>query len=399
MLWVLVAISATAGCFFDSRWTQAAPTQRQAAQRFTPAKMEATSSRPRPGAVRTLRVRVHAAPSHAAEVIDWQHRFEEIVEDANLVLGPELGIALEVEQMRPWNPSALGDDLAAVLAALASEDPGGDVSWIIGLTGSTPKLTFTVHELGYAVLFGKHIVLRATNDGAELEALARSFPNLDEAERDRLYRKRKRHKAVAVFLHEMGHALGALHEPSPSSLMNPKYDTKMSGFSAPTRALARLTLDHRLLPDDERDEPALIRAVIAELEKPSASTWVASEREAMLVQLRAVLGASTAPVAAAAPAAQPPLRPKTRNEATPSSLSPEAQKVYAQALDEERAGRKAAAWNLASPLFTAYPKVYAVQDLRCRLAMDLALDFDEMKEECAPLRELSGGLPEGWRKP
>jgi hypothetical protein len=42
------------------------------------------------------------------------------------------------------------------------------------------------------------------------------------------------------------------------------------------------------------------------------------------------------------------------------------------------------------PLFETYPKVYAVQELRCQLAMKAGLSMDEERAERAPLMQLSG---------
>jgi predicted Zn-dependent protease len=46
------------------------------------------------------------------------------------------------------------------------------------------------------------------------------MPDLDDEARDRIVRARRRHRAEAVFLHEIGHVLGALHETDPVSLMH-----------------------------------------------------------------------------------------------------------------------------------------------------------------------------------
>jgi hypothetical protein len=48
------------------------------------------------------------------------------------------------------------------------------------------------------------------------------------------------------------------------------------------------------------------------------------------------------------------------------------------------------AWDRAKPLFSAYPNSYAVQDLRCRMAMALA-SYDAARPECDPVMRLSRG--------
>jgi hypothetical protein len=49
-----------------------------------------------------------------------------------------------------------------------------------------------------------------------------------------------------------------------------------------------------------------------------------------------------------------------------------------------RAGAASPAYQVAKPLFAAYPNTYAVQDLRCQLATVRWLEKDAMVAECAP---------------
>jgi hypothetical protein len=67
--------------------------------------------------------------------------------------------------------------------------------------------------------------------------------------------------------------------------------------------------------------------------------------------------------------------------------------TYAQALEERKAGKLREAWIRAKPLFSAYPDVYPVQDLRCALAMGMGGSMDAIRAECDRLTELTMHLP------
>jgi len=89
--------------------------------------------------------------------------------------------------------------------------------------------------------------------------------------------------------------------------------------------------------------------------------------------------ALSAPVAAAAPPSP-----------SPSDVSAADRARFEQARAEYAAGRIREARALAAPLFQRYPKSYAVQELRCQLAMKAGLPMADESAECDPLRRLSG---------
>src|SRR5262245_48678094 len=106
----LVALLALSACFYDSRWGAAKQSQAAALQRATPAELHATplepgdTEIPPQRAVRTLKVRAWATPRHAAEVLDWPRRLAEALDDAGEVLGPTLGIRVEIAAAAGWTP-------------------------------------------------------------------------------------------------------------------------------------------------------------------------------------------------------------------------------------------------------------------------------------------------------
>jgi hypothetical protein len=62
---------------------------------------------------------------------------------------------------------------------------------------------------------------------------------------------------------------------------------------------------------------------------------------------------------------------------------------YDQAAAELRDKHAAQAWKTASPLFAKYPTLYAVQDLRCQLALLQRFDPDRTNAERSPMTRLS----------
>src|SRR5258706_10226731 len=154
-----------------------------------------------------------------------------------------------------------------------------------------PRFPTSIHYLGMARLFGHHFVLRGLHDPAEVEAIARGFGELPQNERDALVNERKQHKEVVIFLHEWGHTLGAIHERSPSSIMNPSYAATQSHFGDADARLVEVALAGR---DDPRG--ALVRAI----ESTRESDWDPGDRDEALRELRGGVRAR-APTSAAGP--------------------------------------------------------------------------------------------------
>jgi hypothetical protein len=224
---VSVCLSCLPSCLFDSRWGEPKRMQEAAARRATPKTLRATpadDSTPR-GALRVLHLRAHATPRFLSEVSHGERKFEETVSRANDILGPTLQVRLEVSEVLPWSPRADEGELESLLPELAASDPGKDVDWVVGLVGSSPKLELTFRQLGRSNKPGKHLVLRAMNDAKEYDAIAANLSELPENDRRSLYRARLEHKTTVVFLHELGHSLGAPHEVAPSTIMHAVYDT------------------------------------------------------------------------------------------------------------------------------------------------------------------------------
>lgn len=183
--------------------------------------------------------------TYAAQVVDYERRFQRTLEAVNGVLESSLAVHLELDDRRPFAPAGGEDHIRGLLDELERIDPGTDVDWVIGLAGSVPRFEDSFHELGMGEVVGKHVVLRALNDVAEYKAIQAGFTELSEAERDKLIRTRLEHKTAVVLLHELVHTLGALHELDKTNIMNPRYSTSVRRFDAQTIEVMGAVLLHR----------------------------------------------------------------------------------------------------------------------------------------------------------
>jgi hypothetical protein len=370
-------------CWYDSTWGQSKRAQQHLAAAVTPGPIAAADDEGHGGRPRRVyKIRLRPSARYLSQTVDAERQLEQLVEDANGVLDAGLGLQLEVEATKPW---ALDSDehLEAALAALNKEDDGSGVDVVVGLIGALPRPTESLHELGMAEVLGKHLVVRAASRLGEHDAVDRAMPSLDDDERDRVVRARRRHRAEAVFLHELGHVLGALHEADKTSLMHPAYDEHMNAFGSDAVILMRLALD-------EPDRGAALRGQLDYLRNARTTAWIASERDAEIARLQEMTAPAHAPVTAPAPTpggAAP-------DEEGPADLPRDDRARFNLALRQFKAGNVAGAYDAARPLFTAYPAVYAVQDLRCQLATVRWMEKEAMLKECAgAVRLADAGAP------
>jgi len=279
------AAAATLSCFvgYDSRWGEAKRAQQHAAEDTKPAVIAATSSStgsPSVGAHRTFRVRVRPTSRYLGQTVDTPRRVADLFDDANRILEPSLGLHLEVDHIQPWASDA-DDDLGTALAALGRDDTASDANLVVGLIGALPVQTDSFHQLGMAQMLGKHLVVRAASRPGEHDSLEQSFAELSADDRARIEGQRKRHRALAVFLHEIGHTLGALHENDERSLMHPSYSPKMAGFGGGAVALMRIALDGAGAREIAAERLTLLRTA-------TGADWVQSERDAEVGRLEAL---------------------------------------------------------------------------------------------------------------
>jgi len=374
---VVVGLAAL-GCF-DSRWGEVKRAQTNNAAHMMPATLEGEDQSTPPASAQSQRVRVYVTPAFTTQVLDHERQLGEMFDAASKVLAPALGIRLSVDSIVRWSDAGSEDDLHDVLASLHAKEHGDGADWVVACVGSIPKLSDSFHDVGIADTPGKMLVLRAPGTVSETRAIATNFDELDEDARIRLSEARKHHRAVSVLLHEVGHTLGAIHEVDAQSLMNPRYDAKMTGYSDDALSLMRVVLAHRAAPGGT-DEA---RELLTLLEKPQqAPTWVDDERQATMTRLRTRLAPPKprAPVASASAAPPPVVEPPELRESD--------REAFHRMVDLQTSGDVQGAWSAGGPLFKAYPKSYAIQDLRCQIAMK-RVGWPGAEPECATLMSLA----------
>lgn len=391
---LVAAITSFATGCYDSTWGESKRAQTRNAAHAAPAALtaQAASSDDEPAATpvraRVYRVRVYATPLYQAQTVDYERQIRDLVEEGNRILAPSVGVKLDIESVVTWTGGGPEDDLPRVLTALHAKDTGDGVDWIVAFVGGISKLTQSFHDLGYGDLVGKCVVLRAANLLGERDAIEMAYSELSSDERSRIGQKLKRHRGASILLHEMGHTLGALHESNRRSLMNAHYDARMEGFSAPAIALMRLSLAHRDAPPSPDEEQSFAHERLAILEGASSLTWIPDERSEMVARLHAF--ASPAPVPAPMPAAAAVRQEAVLPDDAPTKELDRA--AYKQAVELLRAGDAHHAWEAALPLFKPYATVYAVQDLRCQIAMQ-RVGWPGAQADCEPLKKLSTKRP------
>ncbi|MBI2396061.1 MAG: hypothetical protein HYV09_41240 [Deltaproteobacteria bacterium] len=378
-LGIVLGVSAIlGGCFYDSSWGNRTTAQKHLAAAERPASLSPASIERAPKVAKhVFKVRLWATPQFSAQTMDWKHEMRAVVDEANTVLVHAASTRLDIASLESW--ASPQDDLPQALAALRVHDRGEDVGWVIGLVGSFPKYTRSFHDLGIAGLLGRHVVLRASSDLGEHEAAEAAYDELDPSERLQLVAERKRHRSVSILLHEIGHTLGAVHQTGDEHFMVPSYSKKMHAFGPAATALLSIGVAHR----DDADVRSWATDLLHYYEGATAP-WDDKERAALMTDLRAVAPPAAAPPAAPAPAKVPFVE-------VPPELDKADVPTWTRAVEAFRAGKLKDAWDAGTPLFGKYPKVFAVQDLRCQTATNVGFEWPRVKAECAELMKLSTG--------
>lgn len=376
-------------------WGQASASQKRVAAQRMPSRLRAEEvgtvlpNRDSPNK-HVERLRAYATPHYEAALVDGQAQFEQALGDANPTLAHDFGFRLELAEFRSWQRNMPDDDLSALLEALESDDPAQDVDWVVILASPQRMVATSADQVGVAPMLGRHLALRAMSDADEFDVIERRFSELAEAEKAKLYAARKRHKAATVLLHELGHTLGLPHELDPHAMMSFHYDTQQQAFSPQAVQLGRRVLELRAITPGTELSRNTAQAALNVLHSAPAHTWedgTARSVEHLLEAISRYGSAQAAsPQAVPAPSAPVAVTPAV----VPSELSPPDRAVLEQARAEQARGHMREAIALARPLFERYPDSYAVQELRCQLAMKVSLAIYQENAECQPLRRLSG---------
>jgi hypothetical protein len=233
---------------------------------------------------------------------------------------------------------------------------------VVGVLGDTPRFSSSFETLGKAHLVSSHIVLRDVADLAERKAIDDAFPTHTSDQRSKIYAHRRAHKRLAIFLHEWGHTLGGLHSPESIDLLHASYDDRMVAFGDANASVLQAGLEARYAANED-----LLRA---EVERSDASRFAPGEHAALLARLE-----RKTPPAAATPA------PAMTTSPEDLTLAGADRQALALAQAEADQGASHDAWSHVAPLVERYPSSQAVQQLACKLSMQLGL-LDSAQKSC-----------------
>lgn len=385
---------------YDSQWGQQKAAQQRNAALTAPAALRTRTgedaeregepaqpaSRNASARAQTLRVRALVTRSFTAQVVDAPRHLRELFEDANRITERDLGVHLELVETRAW-AFANEEDMEKAFEVLRAADPGDGVDWVAGFVGALPRATRSFHDAGKGTLVGKHVVVRAPSSAERHDNIEKSFDELPEEQRRDLEKRLRRHRAAAVFLHELGHTLGAVHETSQQSIMFPQYNAKMSAFGPSANDVMRAAIGKHGASDD-----VVAKEVVAALERAPAGAFVEAERASLVKHLESVIAAANAAKGRAAAATSPNVgAPVAAGEAavpeTPELTGADRER-FAEAYRAAARGDVVAGWNALKPLFDTQSKSMSVQDLRCQIA-SRSMRFEIARRECEPLMKLS----------
>ena len=161
--------------------------------------------------VRAMRIRFYADPAYKSATLRWKSGVHSLLRRANAVVEPAFRIRFEVEDFRTWDRKAPSTDLRKALAELTDLDRGDGVDFVIGLMTPLPLVSLNHDNIGMAQLFGRHLVLRSVVDPQRYMGLRQRLggrAGLKERAIRKVNKAQEEHMQLAVFLHEISHALG-----------------------------------------------------------------------------------------------------------------------------------------------------------------------------------------------
>ena len=387
--WVLLGLAAfaLASCSYQNPYLAKRRWQQQQARNLKPAELEQA-----PGTAwrRTtaLKIRIYRDAAYANHQTNLRQHLQELIEHANEVLQVNVSIRLQLEEVRELPNEVVSTDLRQVIEQLHALDQGDGVEFVLALVGQNPIMTYSFHELGMARWLGKHLAMRSMDDAQELQQLTEGLDTLSVEQRAQLYAQRKQHKQTAVLLHEIGHALGAMHTRDPDDLMHPNYRHSVSGFAEPNLAIMGYTLEERTAEPDQRDPATLAKRLKTYLTQSQWQGWVDGEREDRLKVLSEALDQATAARQAAVLAGQE-ARPTPQAPVEDlTGLTPEDREKYQAIEVHRREQRVKEAYALVTELADRYPEIYAVQQKACELGMAFRVQPQFIVRYCGKMSEL-----------
>jgi hypothetical protein len=348
-----LAFSSIFACY-DHRVTQAILERRRVAKQAEGSEIRPTHAGPKRPPKHHATLKIYVAPEVRKQHPEWKESLLDLVDNANRILISSFGLQLEAAQPVSWEPRCDGTDLQVCLEELATLDAGAPDVWVLGVLGSQPQFIDSFDQLGRAALPGSHMVVRDVSDLAERDAIEKLIPPWEQGRRDEIYRHRKQHKRLAVFLHEWAHTMGANHVNDSSSLLFARYDDRMAGFDDEAVTTITAALEPRIAPRAGNPETA-----------------VASAQPAV--------GSRTTPARAASASTSTGAQSSSGTSRSGYAVQGDDQELLAALTPADRIAYDSAAQNAypydayaaLEPLVQRYPDCYAVQHLACGLLMQL----------------------------
>lgn len=333
-------------------------------EKLVPATLEAAHARTIKGDAKAAHLRVYVDAT-VREQPHWKEQITDEIDYASQYLTPLLGSRLVVDKWVDWDRQG---DPAAALQALQALDPGVDTTWVLGYTTAGDTASRAFSELGASQTNGHHVVVRAWAERAEETQLAMGLPDLKDAQKQELFAAHRRHKQTVVLLHELAATLGAISEADATWLQNAAYSPKQHTFSDRNTQLMTLALDARL---GNADDQAIAKSLLEVIDKTEWGGWIASDREAVIQSLRAIVDQGKA-------------------QRTSTDIPGVAYDQWTRIVELAKKDPRAALAELDNVL-AAYPANATMHQLKCELL--LALKDKAADKACARVIELAPGDP------
>ncbi len=289
-------------------------------------------------ATQVLRVRVYAGAAFRARVMGWESELERVVASASVILQDASGARIELVESLDWKLS--GGKLVQALKSLRSFDRGVDVDLVIGLIDAANSAEEDYDKLLDADVLGKHLVVRSYNREAESEALGSPAERLDEATKDELMDRRRRHKQTMIAVQALSKVFGGP--------VAQRYKTSDTTFEASAGDILRITIAARV-------QAALPGAVAKSIWQDASAKLQALGVGPELLRLARQEGLGDA-------AAKKPAQDDI------DALRSIDRTTLATALELLEEGDASAAWERLEPLTELYPRQRDVVDLACAVA-------------------------------
>lgn len=350
---------------------------RDTVKALTPAQL-AKAAAPADRPMRVVRVRAVIDDAYAAENREFQVRVRELFARASEFSGPHFGVTFEVVSQERWE-HAPATSVRALLEQLRSAHPAEGAHLVVGFTSALNLFSSDFEEIGAAYLFGRHVVLRGIDAHVYADYLEARLKTVGNDEKAGVVRSRVQHQETAVFLHEWGHALGALHDRDLQNLMSPQYRDSMRDFSPASAQLIELGLKHL----DDADSSAWLTEARAAHEALPASAFMPNERE----NLWSTPDGGTA-------AAQP-------LQASAAPLSETDRKLFQIAIDKQAAGRNDDALVTALQIHARNPAQPQLSSFVCAMSLRVKPADAETPKRCSAAAQLAPDDPRpmmwlGW---